>query len=1077
MYRRALAVVAALVTLLVGHMSQARSADLIVTSGSTMRDYVPIVPTRILDTRIGYGGPGPLGADQALTLQVSGTSSMPTTGVGAVVLNLTATEPTANSHMTVFPNGESRPTASNLNFVAGKTVPNLVIAKLSAAGRIDIYNNAGSVHVIADVMGWFPIGSSYQPQTPVRILDTRAGLGAPLAPVGPNADIDIQISGNGGVPSTGVSAVVLNVTATAPTAASFVAVFPSQSGLPTTSSLNFGAGQTIANAVIMGIGPDGRVRLHNDSGNVELIADVQGWFSSSSTYHSVTPNRVLDSRSALGISTTTPVPQNGVVNVKVTGTSGVPPTGVGAVVLNVTVTEATAPSWVAAYATGSNLPGVSNLNFVAGDTVPNLVIARVGVDGSVAFFNSSGSTHVVVDVAGWFPAPPNGVVSTDTNTSCFVRAGTVLCAGNDQTIGSPIEGSLFATGRGPTPIPGIQNAVSVSTGRNRSCAVLTDATVKCWGYLGTLQSSPVAIPIGQVVQTATGEAATCALKSDGTVWCWGVDSGGAFGTGSPMAFGPWVSIPVQVPGLTGVTILSGNAFQFCAANAAGVNCWGGYSYPATGTPAIKPLTLEAPVGRVTSVAVGNDFACASLPSGRVNCWGASGNLGDGINHGFTNTPPVLVSGISNAVFVAGNRNEACAVRADGRVACWGQGWNGSLGAVGNGGNAVASGTPVTVPGVTDAIALSVGQSHVCAVLGDWSVQCWGSNALGQIGNGKVGSTAFPKPITGLQGATQFSLGSSSCAVVSQTTACWGEVIGGLLGPEPRGSSEPKPNVLSGLSKVSTGLQHGTTCGIVAAGAVSCVGSNAFGILGDGGQADSTTPVTPVGLTSGVTDISLGYHGCAIRIGQLWCWGSNTFGESGPTTSRTPLQVPGVASAVAVKASQGNTCVLKGDGTVFCLGSNYSFLLGADGSGLTSSNMPIQIAGISGATTLSVRDTKGCVTTTIGAVQCWGGGYTFSQTAGTVVTIPGISNAIKVAVGTSHVCALLRDGTVTCFGMGFGARSVTPVGGLGGIVDIESGNYSMCARTSVGDVYCWGSNEGGTLGDGTGFYYSPQKVVF
>lgn len=256
-----------------------------------------------------------------------------------------------------------------------------------------------------------------------------------------------------------------------------------------------------------------------------------------------------------------------------------------------------------------------------------------------------------------------------------------------------------------------------------------------------------------------------------------------------------------------------------------------------------------------------------------------------------------------------------------------------------------------------------------------------------------------------------------------------------------------------------------------------MGSNAFGILGTGGSADSRTPVTPVGLTSGVTDISLSVHGCAVRNGGLWCWGLNTYGESGPTTSSTPVLVPGIANALSVKAGQSDTCVLMNDGTVSCFGANFSLLLGTGGTGLTRSNAPIQVAGIAGATSLSVRAGRGCVTTTGGTVLCWGGGFTFSQTAGAVVTISGISNATKVAVGLSHVCALLTNGTVTCFGTsGQASIALTPVSGLSAVVDIESADNSMCARTVSADVYCWGSNEGGALGDGTGFYYSPQKVV-
>ena len=605
--------------LVFGLTTSANSADLIVT-GASSRDYVPVAPARILDTRTGLGSAGPIGAGQSLELQVAGTASVPAEGVAAVVLNVTVTEPSASSFLTVYPSDQARPLASNLNFVAGATVPNLVIAKLSATGRVRMYNNAGSAHVIADVMGWFPVGSSYQAQSPVRILDTRSGVGAPAARVGPNSDIDVQVAGVAGVPPSGVTAVVLNVTATEPSAAGWVAVYPSQSSVPSASSLNFVPAQTIANVVITGLGPDGKVRLHNNAGTVDLLADVQGWFSSPSSYHPLVPNRVLDTRSGLGSGSVNPVAARSAVRVKVTGTPGVPATGVGAVVLNVTVTEPTSPSWLAAYASGSNLPGVSNLNFLSGQTVPNLVFAKVGVDGTVSFFNNSGTAHVVADVQGWFPSLPNGIVSAGGDGTCFVRDGAVLCAGLDNTVYAPSR-DLNANGAAVHSMFGLTNAVSVSTQRNRTCAVLSDRTLKCWGFLEAFHATPVTIPISQVEQVATGDVTNCALRSDGTVWCWGVDSTGSFGTASAPALGPWVSTPVQVPGLSGVTQLAGFGSEFCGANNLGVYCWGNYVYPASGSAFVRPLTLEAPVGRVTSVAVGDDFACASLPSGQVGCWG------------------------------------------------------------------------------------------------------------------------------------------------------------------------------------------------------------------------------------------------------------------------------------------------------------------------------------------------------------------------------------------------------------------------------------------------------------------------
>jgi hypothetical protein len=184
----------------------------------------------------------------------------------------------------VFPSGAPRPLASNLNVVAGRTVPNLVIAKVGADGRVSVYNNAGNVHVIFDVVGWFgsdaaPAGARFHPLPPARIVDTRSGTGGLGGPVAPAATIFPTVAGAGGVPSSGVSAVVLNVTATQPSAETYLTVFPSGATRPLASNLNVLPGQTVPNLVVARVGPDGKVAIYNNAGTVSVVVDVVGWYS------------------------------------------------------------------------------------------------------------------------------------------------------------------------------------------------------------------------------------------------------------------------------------------------------------------------------------------------------------------------------------------------------------------------------------------------------------------------------------------------------------------------------------------------------------------------------------------------------------------------------------------------------------------------------------------------------------------------------------------------------------------------------------------------------------------------------
>jgi len=241
---------------------------------------VPLSPARVLDTRDGTGGVlGALGADQTIDLQVTGRGGVPD-GSTAVALNITVTQPTEASYLTVWPAGEQRPLAASLNMVPRQTVPNMVLARLGPDGRVSIFNYAGATHVVADVLGAFgeSLPGRYVPMTPVRLLDTREGLGAPLGRIGQYA-LSLPILGREGIPSTGVSSVLLNVTAVSPTADTYVTVYPSGSERPLAANLNAVAGQIVPNMVLGRLGADGAVSLFNYAGTVDLVADAMGWFT------------------------------------------------------------------------------------------------------------------------------------------------------------------------------------------------------------------------------------------------------------------------------------------------------------------------------------------------------------------------------------------------------------------------------------------------------------------------------------------------------------------------------------------------------------------------------------------------------------------------------------------------------------------------------------------------------------------------------------------------------------------------------------------------------------------------------
>ena len=246
--------------------------------------FAPVASSRLLDTRTNTGATGPIAPYGTATVPIAGRGGVPATGVAAVALNVTVTQPTVAGNVQVYPSGTRAPASSNVNFVRGQTVANLAVANLGADGRVTLRNSSsGTVHLIADIAGYYLAGTptmpgSFVPLSPTRTLDTRAALGAP-GPVAPYGVVALQATGRGGVPSSGVSSVVYNVTVTRPQVSGNIQVYPSGAAIPSSSSLNFVAGQDVPNLVPAKVGTGGRVSLRNaSSGTTHLIADVAGYY-------------------------------------------------------------------------------------------------------------------------------------------------------------------------------------------------------------------------------------------------------------------------------------------------------------------------------------------------------------------------------------------------------------------------------------------------------------------------------------------------------------------------------------------------------------------------------------------------------------------------------------------------------------------------------------------------------------------------------------------------------------------------------------------------------------------------------
>ena len=362
---------------------------------------VPVTPVRALDTRSGTGAPKhKVGPGGIVKVKVAGQNGLPTAGITAVTMNVTDADATADSYVTAYADGTTRPTASNLNFKAGQTNPNQVTVPVGTDGYVDLANAYGSVDLIADIQGYYttagsPQGGFITVDAGTRVLDTRSGIGAPKQKVGPGGVVTLDI----GSRYYGATAVLLNLTATDSDSSSWVGAYPGGTSLRTTSDLNFAAGETTPNLVLVPVGADGTISLYNHTGHVDLIADVQAYLlpNRGMSFFPVTPFRALDTRTGTG------GPKGALgarrsVAASVAGTHGVPVSARN-LLLNLTATDVTGNTWLGLMVPGDTPPTTSVLNVAAGQTRPNAAVAP-GADLGV--YNSSGSVDVIADVNGYY---------------------------------------------------------------------------------------------------------------------------------------------------------------------------------------------------------------------------------------------------------------------------------------------------------------------------------------------------------------------------------------------------------------------------------------------------------------------------------------------------------------------------------------------------------------------------------------------------------------------------------------------------------------------------------------------------
>ena len=707
------------------------------------------------------------------------------------------------------------------------TVLSLVVAGAVAAPAASAVPVTGSAVAVPAVDPGVP--GAVVSVAPARIVDSRTGLQLP-GPVDPLGTAVVHVTGVGGIPAVGVATVVATLTVVDPRQAGYITAWPAETNRPGTSNLNFAAGRTTANMVLLAAGLEAGVELFNGSpGTVQLIVDVTGYVRSGTSTAAgavvpVFPARIADSR--IGRQIQGPVGALATHDVQVSG-QGIPPGGVAAVIATIAAVDPEQAGYLTAWQGGTAQPATSNLNFQAGQTIASTMVVPLDADGKIQVFNgSSGAVQLIVDVNGYIRAgTPTGTGTIATVTPARVADSRLAWQVTDE-VPAAAAAAVKVTGIGGIPANGaaaVVLTVTVVGPRAAGYATVWPSGASWSGTsnlnfaAGQTVATTVIAPVGPEgqIQVRNGSAAAVGLIVDvtgytlsgsagpgGAAWAWGWGYQGPLGNGGNTQ----TAVPVAVTGPNNVTAIAGGAFT-------------GYALRSDGT---------------------------------VWAWG-SGTVGQLGNGGTVNSlVPVRVSGLTEVTAITGGGFTGYALRSDGTVWAWG---NGTVGQLGNGGT-LNSPVPVRVLGLSGVTAIAAAGSTGYALRTDRTVQAWGTGTRGELGNGAAVNSLVPVAVSGLSDVTAIAAGcwgdgggTGYALRDNGTVSAWGWGLFGQLG---NGATDTSliPAAVSGLTAVAAIAATGATgYALRADRTVQAWGRGAWGQLGNRSTYFSTVPVPVFGLTN------------------------------------------------------------------------------------------------------------------------------------------------------------------------------------------------------------------------------------
>jgi alpha-tubulin suppressor-like RCC1 family protein len=568
--------------------------------------------------------------------------------------------------------------------------------------------------------------------------------------------------------------------------------------------------------------------------------------------------------------------------------------------------------------TPQEVPGLTNIIAIAAGTYASLALRN---DGLVFSWGQNPNGELGNPPVSAATFPPTLISNLNEVVAISVGVFHCLALRNDGTVyawGANAQGQLGLGGTGapvstPTKSPSLTGIVEIVAGGAFSLAVRNDGKVWSWGVnsdgqlgqgsVGASQGTP-----GQVLTVNNGAfvAASAyngvAVESDGTVWAWGDNGHGGLGNGT----GQISQVPVELPNFTGaVGVAGGDNYSLTLRSNGTVWGWGTNTGSQLGNGGSSPNPVTTPVQATgittaTAIAAGSDHGMALLTGGTVVGWGGNGagQVGDG-SSGAAKPSPVPLPALSAITQIACGQFHCMAIRNDATNdrTLWTWGYN-AQGQLGQGGTGAGNPTPTKLSGISGVVSMAGGDRHTIIAKSDGSVWVWGSNDLGQLGQGATSLTPVPSPtpVAGITDAVAVGAGFFHCLVIRSD------------------------------------------------GTVLAWGLNDNGQLGDGTKTDHYLPAPVPGLT-GVTSVTGGiYYSMALKgDGSAWSWGQNGFGQLGnaaPGFSSVPLPVLQLPVVSAVRAGSTHGIALADNGTIRSWGRNLYHQLGVPY--VTQSGTPVTV---------------------------------------------------------------------------------------------------------------------------------------